>query len=80
MICEFQKQYDLDYTTKTVVVLKQVTDRRKPMNEKNVRMVLDNTSVDIHEVRDDDGGDDAEEDDDNEDEEHGEGDTASGVQ
>ncbi len=50
------------------------------MNEKNDRMTLDNTDTDIHEVRDDDGGDDAEEDDDNEDEDHGEGDTASGVQ
>ncbi len=80
MICEFQKQYDLDYATKTVVVLKQVVDRRKSMNEKNTRMTLDNTVAEIHESRDDDGGDDAEEDDDNEDEEHGEGDTASGVQ
>ncbi len=79
MICEFQKKYDLDYGTKTVDVLKQVTDRRKPMNEKNVRMVLDNTVTDIHEVRDDDGGDDAEEDDEDEDEEHGEGGKSSGV-
>jgi hypothetical protein len=27
MICEFQKQYELDYTAKTAAVLKQVADR-----------------------------------------------------
>ena len=58
MICEFQKKYDLDYGTKIVDVLKQVTDRRKPMNEKNVSTVLDNTVDDIQEARDDNGGDD----------------------
>ena len=29
MICEFQKQYELDYTDKTPDVRKQVTDRKK---------------------------------------------------
>ena len=62
MICEFQKQHELDYA-----------DRRKAMNEKNVRTALDNTADDIQEARDDNGCDDAEEEDDNEDEEHGEG-------
>ena len=62
MICEFQKQHELDYA-----------DRRKAMNEKNARTVLDNTVDDIQEARDDNGCDDAEEEDDNEDEEHGEG-------
>ena len=62
MICEFQKQHELDYV-----------DRRKAMNEKNSRTVLDNTADDIQEARDDNGCDDAEEEDDNEDEEHGEG-------
>jgi hypothetical protein len=62
MICEFQKQHELDYA-----------DRRKAMNEKNARTVLDNTADDIQEARDDNGCDDAEEEDDNEDEEHGEG-------
>ena len=51
MICKFQKQYELDYT-----------DRRKVMNEKNARTVLDNTADDIQEARDDNGCDDAEED------------------
>jgi hypothetical protein len=60
MICEFQKQHELDYA-----------DRRKPMNEKNTRTVLDNTPDDIQEARDNNGCDDAEEEDDNE--EHGEG-------
>jgi hypothetical protein len=36
MICEFQKQHELDYV-----------DRRKAMNEKNVRTSLDNTVDDI---------------------------------
>jgi hypothetical protein len=62
MICEFQKQHELDYA-----------DRRKAMNEKNSRTALDNTADDIQEVRDDNGCDDVEEEDDNEDEEHGEG-------
>jgi hypothetical protein len=62
MICEFQKQHELDYA-----------DRRKAMNEKNARTALDNTADHIQEVRDDNGCDDAEEEDDNEDEEHGEG-------
>ncbi len=62
MICEFQNQHELDYA-----------DRRKAMNEKNVRTVLDNTVDDIQEARDDNGCDDAEEEDDNEDEDHGEG-------
>ena len=62
MICEFQKQHELDYA-----------DRRKSMNEKNARTELDNTADDIQESRDDNGCDDAEEEDDNEDEEHGEG-------
>ena len=59
MICEF-KQHELDYA-----------DRRKAMNEKNARTVLDNTADDIQEARDDNGCDDTEEEDDNEDEEHG---------
>jgi hypothetical protein len=42
MICEFQKQHELDYT-----------DRRKAMDEKNVSTALDNTSDDIQEARDD---------------------------
>jgi alcohol dehydrogenase YqhD (iron-dependent ADH family) len=50
MICEFQNQHELDYA-----------DRRKAMNEKNVRTVLDNTVDDIQEARDDNGCDDAEE-------------------
>ncbi len=79
MICEFQKQYELDYTGKTEAVLKQVADRRKVMNEKNTSTALDNTADDIQEARDDNGCDDAEEEDDNEDEDHGEGHTASGV-
>ena len=73
MICEFQKQHELDYVAKTAAVLKQVADRRKGMNEKNARTALDNTADDIQEARDDNGFDDAEEEDDNEDEEHGEG-------
>jgi hypothetical protein len=48
MICEFQKQYELDYD-----------DRRKAMNEKNVSTALDNTADDIQEARDDNGGYDA---------------------
>ena len=59
MICEFQKQYELDYAAKTAAVLKQVADRRKAMNEKNASTALDNTADDIQEVRDDNGGDDA---------------------
>ncbi len=47
MICEFQKQHDLDYSSKTAVVLKQVADRRKAINEKNARTTLDNTADDI---------------------------------
>jgi hypothetical protein len=73
MICEFQKQHDLDYASKTAAVLKQVADRRKAMNEKNTRTTLDNTADDIQEVRDDNGCDDAEEEENNEDEEQGEG-------
>ena len=35
MICEFQKQHELDFATKTAPVLKQVVDRRlKTTNEK----------------------------------------------
>ena len=48
MICEFQKQHELDYA-----------DRRKGMNEKNASTALDNTVDDIQEARDDNGGDDA---------------------
>jgi hypothetical protein len=48
MICEFQKQHELDYH-----------DRRKVMDQKNVRTALDNTADDIQEARDDNGGDDA---------------------
>jgi hypothetical protein len=73
MICEVQKQHELDYAAKTAAVLKQVADRKKSMNEKNARTALDNTTDDIQEARDDNGCDDAEEEDDNEDEEHGEG-------
>jgi hypothetical protein len=55
MICEFQKQHELDYAAKTAAVLKQVADRRKGMNEKNASTVLDNTADDIQEARDDNG-------------------------
>ena len=48
MICEFQKQNELDYA-----------DRRKAMDEKNAGTALDNTADDIQEARDDNGGDDA---------------------
>ena len=48
MICEFQKQHELDYA-----------DRRKAMDEKNASTALDNTADDIQEARDDNGGDDA---------------------
>ncbi len=41
MICEFQKQYALDYEMKTAAVLKQVADRKKAMNEKNASTALD---------------------------------------
>ena len=61
LICEFQKQHELDYVAKTADVLKQVADRRKDMNEKNVRTTLDTTPDDIQEARDDNGCDDAEE-------------------
>ena len=58
MICQFQKQNELDYASKTADVLKQVTDMRKTMNEKNASTSLDNTADDIQETRDDNGGDD----------------------
>ncbi len=48
MICEFQKQHELDYA-----------DKRKAMNEKNASTALDNTTDDIQKARDDNGGDDA---------------------
>ena len=48
MICEFQKQHELDYA-----------DRRKAMDEKNASTALDNTADDIQDARDDNGGDDA---------------------
>ena len=48
MVCEFQKQHELDYA-----------DRRKAMDEKNSSTALDNTADDIQETRDDNGGDDA---------------------
>jgi hypothetical protein len=48
MICEFQKQYELDYSY-----------RRKAIDEKNANTALDNTDDDIQEERDDNGGDDA---------------------
>ena len=48
MICEFQKQHELDHA-----------DRRKAMHEKNASTALDNTADDIQEARDDNGGDDA---------------------
>jgi hypothetical protein len=73
MICEFQKQHELDYAAKTAAVLSQASDRRKDMNEKNTRTARDNTTDDIQEARDDNECDDAEEVDDDEDEEHGEG-------
>ena len=44
MICEFQKQYTLDYAEKSAPVLKQVAGRRKGMNEKNASTALDNTA------------------------------------
>ncbi len=73
MICEFQKQHALDSAAKTAVVLSQVDDRRKAMNEKNTRTTRDNTADDVQETRDDNGCDDTEEVHDDEDEEHGEG-------
>jgi hypothetical protein len=60
MICEFQKQYTLDYEMKTADVLKQVTDRKKSVNEKNARTELDKTTDNIQETRDDNACDDAE--------------------
>jgi hypothetical protein len=45
MICEFQNQHILDYEVKTASVLKQVGDRIKTMNEKNVRTTLDHRSM-----------------------------------
>jgi hypothetical protein len=48
MICEFQKQHELDYA-----------DRRKAMDEKNGNTALDNSADDIQDERDDNGGDDA---------------------
>jgi hypothetical protein len=53
MICEFQKQYATDYATKTATTLQEATDKRKIVNEKNVRTALDNTTNDIQKVRDD---------------------------
>jgi hypothetical protein len=47
MICEFQKQNELDYV-----------DRRKSMDEKNASTALDNIPDGIQETRDDNGGDD----------------------
>jgi hypothetical protein len=64
MICEFQKQHTLDYEMKTAAVLKQVTDRKKTVNEKNTSTALDKTDDDIQEARDDNACDDAEEEDD----------------
>jgi hypothetical protein len=63
---------------KTTAVLKQVTDRKKAVNEKNTSTALNKTADDIQEARDDNACDDAEEEDDEE-EEHGEGRAASGV-
>jgi hypothetical protein len=48
IICEFQKQHELDYD-----------DRRETMDEKNTSTALDNTVDHIQEARDDNGGDDA---------------------
>ena len=42
MICEFQKQNTVDYTSKPVSVFKEVTDKRKPVDEKNVSTTLEN--------------------------------------
>jgi hypothetical protein len=47
IICEFQKQHELDYAAKTAAELSQVTDRRKTMIEKNNRTARDNTADDI---------------------------------
>ncbi len=47
MICEFQKQHELDYA-----------NRRKAMDEKNASTALDNTVDDIQESRDDNEGHD----------------------
>ena len=46
-------QHELDHEVKTAAVLKQVVDKRKTMNEKNVSTTLDNTTHDIQEARDD---------------------------
>ncbi len=43
----------MDYAGKTAAALKQVDDRRKVTNEKNVSTTLDNTAHDIQEARDD---------------------------
>ncbi len=48
---------------KTTVVLKQVDDRKKTVNEKNTSTALDKTTDNIQEARDDNACDDAEEDD-----------------
>jgi hypothetical protein len=40
MICEFQKQHELDYA-----------DRRKAMDEKNTSTTFDNTADDIQDAR-----------------------------
>jgi hypothetical protein len=53
MICEFQKQYAIDYATKTTTTLQEATDKRKIVNEKKSRTALDNTTNDIQKVRDD---------------------------
>jgi hypothetical protein len=55
--------YALDYEMKTTVVLKQVDDRKKTVNEKNTSTALDKTTDNIQEARDDNACDDAEEDD-----------------
>jgi hypothetical protein len=62
IVCEFQKQYAIDYTVKTAAVLQGVVDKRKTANEKNDWTALNSKGDDIQEARDDSRGDDAEED------------------
>ena len=40
MICQFQNQHTLDYVAKTAFVLKEVTDKRKSVNENNASTAL----------------------------------------
>ncbi len=50
--------HTIDYVDKTTTVLKEVDDKRKVVNEKNVSTTHDNRADDIQETRDDNGDDD----------------------